>query len=120
MPSCGSTSRDTQRTNQPSASADSCCRGSRSRTNAPRSEPGARPNTRSARLWSRTKARVLPTIDIAGISQKRPPPERGEVMKAQMEFSPVCPLPITEYPQILLAHGGGGKLMHDLIETMFV
>lgn len=41
-------------------------------------------------------------------------------MKAQMEFSHVCPLPITEYPQILLAHGGGGKLMHDLIETMFV
>jgi hydrogenase expression/formation protein HypE len=41
-------------------------------------------------------------------------------MKAQMEFSPVCPLPIAEYPQILLAHGGGGKLMHDLIETMFV
>jgi hydrogenase expression/formation protein HypE len=41
-------------------------------------------------------------------------------MKAQMEFSPVCPLPVTEYPQILLAHGGGGKLMHDLIETMFV
>ena len=41
-------------------------------------------------------------------------------MKAQMEFSPVCPLPIAEYPQILLAHGGGGKFMHDLIETMFV
>ena len=41
-------------------------------------------------------------------------------MKAQMEFSPVCPLPISEYPQILLAHGGGGKLMHDLIESMFV
>jgi hydrogenase expression/formation protein HypE len=41
-------------------------------------------------------------------------------MKAQMEFSPVCPLPIAEYPQILLAHGGGGKLMHDLIETMIV
>jgi hydrogenase expression/formation protein HypE len=41
-------------------------------------------------------------------------------MKAQMEFSPVCPLPISDYPQILLAHGGGGKLMHDLIETMIV
>ena len=41
-------------------------------------------------------------------------------MKAQMEFSPVCPMPISEYPQILLAHGGGGKLMHDLIESMFV
>ena len=41
-------------------------------------------------------------------------------MKAQMEFAPVCPIPISEYPQIMLAHGGGGKLMHDLIEKMFV
>jgi hydrogenase expression/formation protein HypE len=37
-----------------------------------------------------------------------------------MEFAPVCPIPIKEYPQIQLAHGGGGKLMHDLIENMFV
>jgi hydrogenase expression/formation protein HypE len=35
-------------------------------------------------------------------------------------FAPVCPIPISEYPKILLAHGGGGKLMHDLIEKMFV
>lgn len=41
-------------------------------------------------------------------------------MKAQMDFAAVCPLPINEYPQIMLAHGGGGKLMHDLIEKMFV
>ena len=41
-------------------------------------------------------------------------------MKPQMKFSPACPIPISEYPQILLAHGGGGKLMHDLIESMFV
>ena len=41
-------------------------------------------------------------------------------MKAQMDFAPVCPLPIAEYPQIQLAHGGGGKLMHDLIEKLFV
>lgn len=31
-----------------------------------------------------------------------------------------CPIPISDYPQILLAHGGGGKLMHQLIEKMFV
>jgi hydrogenase expression/formation protein HypE len=37
-----------------------------------------------------------------------------------MEFAPVCPIPIKDYPQVLLAHGGGGKLMHDLIENMFV
>ena len=41
-------------------------------------------------------------------------------MKAQESFNPVCPIPISEYPQILLAHGGGGKLMHRLIEDMFV
>lgn len=35
-------------------------------------------------------------------------------------FAPVCPIPITDYPQVMMAHGGGGKLMHDLIEKMFV
>ena len=37
-----------------------------------------------------------------------------------MDFAPVCPMPFKDYPQIMLAHGGGGKLMHDLIEKMFV
>lgn len=31
-----------------------------------------------------------------------------------------CPIPIQQYPTMLLAHGGGGKLMHQLIEQMFV
>jgi hydrogenase expression/formation protein HypE len=31
-----------------------------------------------------------------------------------------CPLPITEYKNILLAHGGGGKLSHQLIKNIFV
>ncbi|MBF0512023.1 MAG: hydrogenase expression/formation protein HypE [Candidatus Omnitrophica bacterium] len=30
-----------------------------------------------------------------------------------------CPFPIQQYPQVLLAHGGGGKLMQQLIEQMF-
>ena len=30
-----------------------------------------------------------------------------------------CPLPIQQYPQVLMAHGGGGKLMHQLIGQMF-
>ena len=34
--------------------------------------------------------------------------------------SPSCPIPIQEYPQILLAHGGGGRLMKQLIEKMFL
>jgi len=32
----------------------------------------------------------------------------------------VCPIPIEQYPTVLLAHGGGGRLMHHLIETMFM
>jgi len=35
-------------------------------------------------------------------------------------FILTCPIPIRDYPQVVLAHGGGGRLMHDLIEKMFV
>ncbi|HLP75907.1 MAG TPA: hydrogenase expression/formation protein HypE [Candidatus Paceibacterota bacterium] len=31
-----------------------------------------------------------------------------------------CPIPIQQYPQVLMAHGGGGRLMHQLIGRMFV
>ncbi|MCS6936971.1 MAG: hydrogenase expression/formation protein HypE [Candidatus Bipolaricaulota bacterium] len=40
-------------------------------------------------------------------------------MNANDEFALACPIPISEYPQVLLAHGGGGKLMHQLIERLF-
>jgi hydrogenase expression/formation protein HypE len=29
-----------------------------------------------------------------------------------------CPIPLTEYPRVLLAHGGGGRLSQHLIEKM--
>ena len=29
-----------------------------------------------------------------------------------------CPIPISDYPSVTLAHGGGGKLMHQLLEKM--
>lgn len=35
------------------------------------------------------------------------------------DFALSCPFPIQNYPQVLLAHGGGGKLMQQLIEKMF-
>lgn len=31
-----------------------------------------------------------------------------------------CPIPKSDYPNILLAHGSGGKLTHQLIEKMFL
>lgn len=32
----------------------------------------------------------------------------------------VCPIPIEQYPNVLLAHGGGGKLTNQLIEKLFM
>lgn len=31
-----------------------------------------------------------------------------------------CPIPISDYPQVLLAHGGGGRLSQMLVERMFL
>lgn len=36
------------------------------------------------------------------------------------EFELSCPIPISDYPSVLMAHGGGGRLTHQLIERMFV
>src|SRR5499427_8416815 len=41
-------------------------------------------------------------------------------MSSEPEFALSCPFPIQNYPNVLLAHGGGGKLMHQLIGKMFV
>jgi hydrogenase expression/formation protein HypE len=32
----------------------------------------------------------------------------------------VCPLPIADYPKVVLAHGGGGKLSKQLVDTLFL
>ena len=41
-------------------------------------------------------------------------------MNQKREFAPSCPFPIQDYPRVLLAHGGGGRLMNQLIERMFL
>ena len=41
-------------------------------------------------------------------------------MSTTPEFSLSCPFPIQNYPKVLMAHGGGGKLMHQLIGKMFL
>lgn len=35
------------------------------------------------------------------------------------DFNASCPLPIQRYPHVLMAHGGGGRLMHQLLENVF-
>ncbi len=32
----------------------------------------------------------------------------------------VCPLPLRDYPKIVLGHGGGGKLSNELVENLFL
>jgi hydrogenase expression/formation protein HypE len=41
-------------------------------------------------------------------------------MTEQFDGSLQCPLPLQRYPYVLLAHGGGGRLMHDLIQDLFL
>jgi hydrogenase expression/formation protein HypE len=38
-----------------------------------------------------------------------------------LDFSQwTCPLPLRDYPRIVLAHGGGGKLSNELVENLFL
>jgi hydrogenase expression/formation protein HypE len=41
------------------------------------------------------------------------------IMSTIPDFTISCPIPIQQYPHVLMAHGGGGKLMHDLLGKMF-
>lgn len=41
-------------------------------------------------------------------------------MTTPSDFTLSCPFPIQDYPQVLMAHGGGGKLMHQLIGKLFL
>ncbi len=40
--------------------------------------------------------------------------------QAGKDFALVCPVPIGQYPAVLLAHGGGGRLMHQLLEQVIL
>lgn len=41
-------------------------------------------------------------------------------MNRNKPFEPACPLPITGMKTVQLAHGGGGRLMQELIQDIFV
>jgi len=40
-------------------------------------------------------------------------------MQPKPDFSASCPIPFVQYPHVLMAHGGGGRLMHQLLEKVF-
>ena len=39
--------------------------------------------------------------------------------KKNYDYNLQCPIPISEYERVLMAHGGGGRLTNQLIEKMF-
>ncbi len=41
-------------------------------------------------------------------------------MTRKPDFTVSCPLPVADYPEITMAHGGGGKLTQELVEKIFV
>ncbi len=55
--------------------------------------------------WSLPKVPVLPITAI--------------IKEKIMHFNLNCPIPISEYDKVLMAHGGGGKLSDQLIHKMF-
>jgi hydrogenase expression/formation protein HypE len=40
-------------------------------------------------------------------------------MQSKPDFTAACPIPFQQCPHVLMAHGGGGKLMHQLLENVF-
>jgi hydrogenase expression/formation protein HypE len=39
-------------------------------------------------------------------------------LELSTDFTLSCPVPISDYPNVLLAHGSGGRLMHNLLEKL--
>ncbi len=45
---------------------------------------------------------------------------KTESTVSNREFEPACPLPVLDKKTVQLAHGGGGRLMQELIQNVFV
>ncbi len=41
-------------------------------------------------------------------------------MSTDFKFNPACPFPFEQYPTIVMAHGGGGRLMKRLLDELVV
>src|SRR5690606_7339010 len=92
-----------------------CCRAISSRTNARPLARSAPPRPRWARPWSRPKGPAPPTTAMAVLPRSR------RNMPEPIDFANwSCPLPLRHHPNIVMGHGGGGKLSGDLIQHLFV
>ncbi|MDE3202374.1 MAG: hydrogenase expression/formation protein HypE [Acidobacteriota bacterium] len=80
---------------------------------APPLARNARRDIRSAPPWSQAKVLVQPTITTAASF-----PQKASPMPDFSNWS--CPLPLRDFPNVVMGHGGGGRLSSELIENIFV
>ncbi len=59
---------------------------------------------------------MQPDDEVRGLPARAPAVQGGP---APREMTLSCPLPISDYPHVMMAHGGGGRLMNDLIARLF-
>src|SRR3989338_8374381 len=89
------------------------------------SERVVRRSVRWGRRWFPQKGLAPPITDTAVLIQKKRfwkavHQKAGESMSEHRQtFTVSCPIPLSDYPNVLLAHGSGGKLTHQLIEKLF-
>ena len=105
-------------------------RGGADRVHQRADPPGAEEAARVPRvrhpLHSRTPARRDDGVVGRRVRGVLPVPPHPDSRAGPWQSEPddaagfSCPVPIAQYPRVLLAHGGGGQLMHQLIEKMFV
>ncbi len=81
-----------------------------------RSENSARRERRSVRRWFQARAHVRLTTTTAVLLRlgKEEVPRSLEIEKL------TCPLPLRDYPNVILGHGGGGKLSAELVQHLFL
>ena len=85
--------------------------------NARHSASAALRSILSGQPWFRPKAPARPIINI---EEENTDTDQHHGIRTKNGPAFVCPIPIEQYPNVLLAHGGGGKLTHQLIEKMFL
>ena len=56
--------------------------------------------------------------EVEAMSDRGESQEKSAITSQQSLLTPGCPLPITNYKEIVLAHGGGGKLSRQLIDKI--
>src|SRR6187431_2206147 len=88
-----------------------------------RSARNAGPKARWARPWSPLRAPVPPTTNMVGNCSSRVLPSTFRYMMTEAILNiegAVCAPPLTHNEQIVMGHGAGGRMSHQLIQKAFV